>query len=263
MGSAKGGEDLPRAKRPGLRTIRILRIAEQARRRHARHPEGGPPGPLQIPMAPPASRDSPPRPHPDGERDPAPGERLARLERRLRLLLVHLTGPSVQARVEIDDLVQEVYLRALSSRSLPPETPGEAELWRFLTRIARNTVIDAARAIRAAKRSGATRLVHSDWSVAGPRASQILADTCGPASRAAVNELARRLETRFRSLSAEHRRVIGLRQFEGLSARESARRMGRSETAIHSLYRRALAAWQADDTILVDFRDESAPPERS
>jgi RNA polymerase sigma-70 factor (ECF subfamily) len=214
-------------------------------------------------MAPPASRDSPPRPHPDGERDPAPGERLARLERRLRLLLVHLTGPSVQARVEIDDLVQEVYLRALSSRSLPPETPGEAELWRFLTRIARNTVIDAARAIRAAKRSGATRLVHSDWSVAGPRASQILADTCGPASRAAVNELARRLETRFRSLSAEHRRVIGLRQFEGLSARESARRMGRSETAIHSLYRRALAAWQADDTILVDFRDESAPPERS
>jgi DNA-directed RNA polymerase specialized sigma24 family protein len=71
-------------------------------------------------MAPPASRDSRPRPHPDGERVPAPGERLARLERRLRLLLVHLTGSSVQAHVEIDDLVQEVYLRALSSCSLPP-----------------------------------------------------------------------------------------------------------------------------------------------
>ena len=36
--------------------------------------------------------------------------------------------------------------------------------------------------------------------------------------------------------------MIGLRQFEGLSARATAQRMGRSETAVHSLYRRALAA---------------------
>ena len=46
------------------------------------------------------------------------------------------------------------------------------------------------------------------------------------------------------ALSAEHRRVLGLRQFEGLSAEQAARRMGRSATAVHSLYRRALLAWE-------------------
>jgi len=39
--------------------------------------------------------------------------------------------------------------------------------------------------------------------------------------------------------------VIGLRQFEGLSAAAAGRRMGRSEAAVHSLYRRALLAWEA------------------
>jgi DNA-directed RNA polymerase specialized sigma24 family protein len=52
------------------------------------------------------------------------------------------------------------------------------------------------------------------------------------------------LEASFAELSGEHRRVLGLRQFAGLSARETGARMGRSESAIHSLYRRALEAWQ-------------------
>jgi len=188
------------------------------------------------------------------------GNRLSRLERRLRLLLVHLTGPALRARIEIDDLVQEVYIRALGATSLPPNEqsdPGDAELWRYLIRLARNTVIDAARAIRAAKRSGPVlRLAHSDWSQAGVRASQILAATWGPATRAAAHELEERLEARFEALSAEHQRVIGLRQLEGLSAREVAQRLGRTETAVHSLYRRALEAWQGPD-LFAESGDES------
>ncbi len=164
--------------------------------------------------------------------------------------MLHLTGPALRARVEIDDLVQEVYVRILGLASLPPldvEGAGDTGLWRLLTRLARNTVIDAARAIRAAKRSGNTaRLQHSAWSVAGLRASQILAVTWGPSTRALSNELKVHLESRFVALSAEHQRVIGLRQFEGLSALEAAKRMGRSESAVHSLYRRALSSWQGD-----------------
>lgn len=178
------------------------------------------------------------------------GERLSQHERRLRLLLLHLTGPALRARVEIDDLVQEVYVRILGLTSLPPldgEGTGDTGLWRLLTRLARNTVIDAARAIRATKRSRkTTRLQHSEWSIAGLRASQILAETWGPETRALSNELEAHLESRFVALSAEHQRVIGLRQFEGLSALEAGKRMGRSETAIHSLYRRALSSWQGD-----------------
>jgi len=72
--------------------------------------------------------------------------------------------------------------------------------------------------------------------------------TCCRKSICAANEIEERLEQRFRALPAEYQRVIGLRQFEGLSAREAAQRMGRSETAVHSLYRRALLAWQGDDS---------------
>jgi len=175
------------------------------------------------------------------------GVRLAAKQQRLRLLLCHLAGRAVRARIELDDLVQEVFLRAVSSEaSLPAPEPGDAALWRYLARLARNTVIDAARSIRAVKRSGNTvPLARSDWSRAGPTASQILAETAGPATRLIAGETSKRLLLRFQSLAPEHRRVIGLRQFEGLSARETAKRMGRSETAIHSLYRRALAAWES------------------
>jgi DNA-directed RNA polymerase specialized sigma24 family protein len=38
--------------------------------------------------------------------------------------------------------------------------------------------------------------------------------------------------------------VIGLRQLEGLTAAEAGLRLGRSEVAVHSLYRRALEAWE-------------------
>ena len=65
------------------------------------------------------------------------------------------------------------------------------------------------------------------------------------------------LERAFLELDPEHRRVIGARQFEGLSAAETARRMARSETAVHSLYRRALLAWEdATRRISARKRDE-------
>jgi len=165
-------------------------------------------------------------------------------------LLCHLAGRAVRTRIEIDDLVQEVFLRAVTSAdSLPAAEPGDAPLWRYLARLARNTVIDAARSIRALKRSGNTLpLARSDWSRAGPSASQILAETAGPYTRLVAGETSRLLQERFQALAPEHRRVIGLRQFEGLSARETATRMGRSETAVHSLYRRALAAWEETST---------------
>ncbi|MFT4542707.1 MAG: RNA polymerase sigma factor (sigma-70 family) [Planctomycetota bacterium] len=191
------------------------------------------------------------------------GVRLSRQERRLRLLLFHLTGRALRARIEIDDLLQEVYVRAIKAKSLPlpsHDDPSETALWRYLSQLARHAVIDAARAIRTAKRAGQTSpLHHSDWSAAGLRASQILANTWGPATRVAANEMEERLVARYSSLATEHQRVIGLRQFEGLSAREAAKRMGRSETAVHSLYRRALLAWQGDE-VIEDFSDESELP---
>jgi RNA polymerase sigma factor (sigma-70 family) len=170
-----------------------------------------------------------------------PGSRLASCDGRLHLLCTHLAGSAVRSRVEIEDLVQEVYLRALAK---PDGWPKDAnELFRYLSTIARHVVIDVVRASRAAKRDGREEaLDRSTWSRAGHTPAAV---TPGPRTRAAGNEHSRKMACAFLALSPEHRRVIGLRQFEGLSARETAARMGRGETAVHSLYRRALAVWEA------------------
>jgi RNA polymerase sigma-70 factor (ECF subfamily) len=177
---------------------------------------------------------------------PEAAERLTAQERRLRLLLAHLSGPAVRARVDGDDLLQETWLRALeSAERWPPHEPGDAALGRWLAHVARHVVIDAARALRALKRDGREeRLERSDWTRAGARGAQLLARSGGPPTRLSALEGERALLAAFERLAPEHRRVLGLRQFEGLSAREAARRMGRSEAALHSLYRRALAAWE-------------------
>ena len=169
-------------------------------------------------------------------------QRLWAFEPRLRLLFAHLAGRKLRERIEADDLVQETFLRALATANLPPE----GELWPFLVHLARHVAIDAARALRAQKRSCAEqRLARSDWSRAGPHESQVAAATRGPATRVAEAESLERLAAAYARLTPEHRRVIGLRQFEGLSAAEAGARMGRSEVAVHSLYRRALEAWES------------------
>lgn len=174
------------------------------------------------------------------------GQRLAGLQGPLRLLLLHLSGPAVRARVEVDDLLQEIWLRALARPAeLPGPSEGELELLRYLRRIARNTVIDVVRAARAAKRDGVeVRLARSTWS--RTQLAGIDPSDPGPGPRTHIEgaEAAERVTRAFESLSPSHRRVLGLRQFEGLSAREAATRMGTSEKAVHSLYRRALEAWE-------------------
>ncbi len=177
------------------------------------------------------------------------GARLAACAPRLRLLLAHLAGPALRARFEIEDLLQEVFVRALSdaARWQPPRAVGaalDAELHGHLALLARRVVLDTARALRAAKREGAAGALRLGSSADGAlAASALAARSAGPATAAARRELARDLVGAYEALAPDHRRVLGLRQFQGLAAAETARRMGRSEAAVHSLYRRALEAW--------------------
>jgi RNA polymerase sigma factor (sigma-70 family) len=177
-----------------------------------------------------------------------PGTRLSGRSGRLRLLVASLAGPAVRSRFELDDLVQEVFLRALAD---PARIPiHDAELDRHLSLLARHVVVDAARCLRAAKREGelgagslSAASTNSGSTGSAPFQSRLRARSPGPSTQAAQRELSSDLVAGFLRLAPEHRRVLGLRQFQGLSAAESARRMGRSEVAVHSLYRRALEAW--------------------
>lgn len=192
---------------------------------------------------------------PTAERDP--GARLSACAGRLRLFVLHLSGPALRARVDCDDLVQEVFLRALAHPEHLATLADERALFAHLATLARRTILDVVRAARTVKRSGREEpLARSDWSCTGLGSARIAADTPGPATRLQGSETADRLAAAFLVLSPEHRRVIGLRQFEGLSAAEAGRRMGRSETAVHSLYRRALEAWDEAATISRGSRGE-------
>ena len=175
------------------------------------------------------------------------GERIVAQGRWLRLLLMHLAGRQIRQSVELEDLVQEVYVRAIAHESkLPPEEPKDLPLRRFLAKLARGTVVDAVRAIRARKRGGgvrALRLSRSDWSKTGMLESLVAGVQPGPSTEVAQWDEQRRLLLAYEQLTPEHRRVLGLRQFEGLTAAETARRMARSEDAVNSLYRRALESW--------------------
>ncbi|MFO0980301.1 MAG: sigma-70 family RNA polymerase sigma factor [Planctomycetota bacterium] len=165
----------------------------------------------------------------------------------LHLLCFHLAGRRIRARFEVDDLVQDVCLRALGAAGAPAAEAGEQPLRRWLARIARQCVIDTARALRSKKRSAREeRLDRSASSAGGAAQRQLLERTMGPATRAAARDEVAHLLRRFERLPADYRRVLALRQFEGLTAAATARRMARSEAAIHSLYRRALQAWAGD-----------------
>lgn len=186
----------------------------------------------------------PDREHAD-ERE-ALAARLFALDRRLRLLLAHRLSPALAARFEPDDLAQEVWLRLLARPGkIPPSEEGEGALWAWVRTVARNTVIDAARALRAARRDGVVERLDRTAYTRHPGVEPPAAGP-GPATALVGAEAGERLLAAFRRLDPEHRRVIGLRRIEGLDARAAAARMGRSVSAVHSLYRRALAAWDRE-----------------
>lgn len=167
----------------------------------------------------------------------------ARHGARLRLFVRARMGRALARVAEPDDVLQETWLRAAGSISRF-EGDGPGALQRWLSTLALHVLADLARAARAKKRgTGRTvRLERSDWSGSGGGPP---AGTMGPATRAAAGERAELLERAYLSLSAPHRRVLRLRQFEQLPAREAAAVLGTTEGAVHALYRRALDAWGA------------------
>ena len=181
-----------------------------------------------------------------GTADPA--KRLSDQIGRVRWIALHCAGRALRRRLDVEDLVQETLLRAWTAREhWPAPELGDAGLARWLAFTVRRTTIDAARASRAKKRDGCEQpLELGDFSRSGVGERELAAKTAGPLTRAGAAEVRIELERAFERLSGEHRRVLALRQFEGLSAAEAGARIGKSEVAVHSLYRRALQAWERE-----------------
>jgi RNA polymerase sigma-70 factor (ECF subfamily) len=176
--------------------------------------------------------------------DAARAALLARHAEKLRCYVTYRLGRALARRVEVEDVVQETFLRAWRDAG-KAHFSGEGAFAGWLARIARNVIADVARAARGGSHDGPSRrLAREAWSSVG--GVDPADPAAGPVTHARLGELRGRLRTAFEALSPRHQRVIVLRQFEQRSAREAAQHLGCDHIAVHALFRRALAAWASE-----------------
>jgi len=156
---------------------------------------------------------------------------------RLRAFASRRLSPPLRARLDTEDLLQEVYLD-VARRSPPGDRPGLP----WMARILRSKIADAWRLHHAAARD----LDRERAPGAGtPSACEKLGsgaavDTTTPSRIASAREAEGRVRAALASLAPDHRRVLELRFLEGRDLREVSASMERSVPAVQMLQVRAL-----------------------
>jgi len=151
-------------------------------------------------------------------------ELLERFRPRLTHQVRARMGARVRSSVEVDDIVQETFLKAIQNLD-KLQWQGEEAFASWLGCIAEHLIWKAVQ--------GGARIPL--------RLDREPADTGTSASRAAMREeRLRKLERSLEGLSADHREVIVLARIERLPIEEIARRMSRSPNAVKKLLARAL-----------------------
>jgi len=179
-------------------------------------------------------------------------ERFTQRYRQWLALLARLQmNGRLQEKFDPSDLVQQTLLEAC--RDLPKfEGTTEAELRTWLRQILAHVLAHEIRRYGGTGKRDADLEIslNQDLARSSMRLNEILADTgSSPSERAVHNEQELRLAEVLARLPDEHREVIILRNLEGLSHEEVARRMGRSVGAVRMLWMRALASLRAAMTV--------------
>ncbi len=154
---------------------------------------------------------------------------IERYQGRVGRYLGSKLGERLQRHVDVDDLVQDVFLRALRSlQDFHWQNEKAFEGWLF--RIAEHVVLYAAQKHRRPETSVPDDLV---------------TDEPSPTKRMQRDERFDRLENAVRSLPPEYREVILLAKIERLKIREIAASTGRTEDAVKQLLARGLRKLKA------------------
>ncbi|HJL00207.1 MAG TPA: sigma-70 family RNA polymerase sigma factor [Polyangiaceae bacterium LLY-WYZ-15_(1-7)] len=153
-------------------------------------------------------------------------------------------GGRLDAKVDTSDVVQQSLLAAIERfAQFRGESPAEWQQW--LVAIVRNEARNLLRYWHQDKRNVATEkaiagsMVEAAAPTEGERPRLPAAQATPSHLVATRREAARLLEVMAR-LPAEHREVLRLRHFEGLSHGEIAARLGKSPAATRQLWVRAL-----------------------
>jgi len=165
---------------------------------------------------------------------------------RLRQYVVRHLTPELKEWLDPQDVTQDVFVEAFRRRGDFPVRDAE-EAVRWLLTIARNRLISLVRQHRALKRaapSGRVRLGLGDSLVTMLEDLGVYRRT--PSRSAAAREFFTAVDDALARIPSAYAEVIRLRHVEGLSQKEAAARMGRTEKAVEALCTRGLAALRVE-----------------
>jgi len=161
----------------------------------------------------------------DGQ-DEARGALLERLRPRIVLWAATRMSPALRAKVEPDDVAQEVLLAV--HRSLDGfDSRNQPAFFGWLFKVAENRIRDLVDHFGAKKRQTPDPVSFSQTS---------------PSMAARRQEQVERIAQAVEALPPDYREVIRLRRFQELECRQVAELMDRSENAVRVLYCRAVKA---------------------
>jgi RNA polymerase sigma-70 factor (subfamily 1) len=156
--------------------------------------------------------------------------------RRRLIVLVHFKlSPQSRERSEVEDVVQEVCLRAFRDVGrFTYRTPGSFLSW--LSAIADHVIADRVRYRNRECRAGEEVPFRSQSNPLGPEP----ADSRTPSRLLGQQEAVDRLLARLSRLPEDYRQAILLARIEGLSTAQVAERMGKSREQVALLVYRAV-----------------------
>ena len=156
-------------------------------------------------------------------------------QKRLAVLVHFKLSPSARAFSEVDDVVQEVLLRAFRDLDrFQYRSPGSFLRW--LSSIADHVIVDRVRYRNRERRAGEDVPFRSASNPDGPEPR----DSRTPSRLFAQQEAVERLLDRLGALPEDYRQAILMSKIEGLSTAEMAERMGKSREAVALLVFRAV-----------------------
>lgn len=176
-------------------------------------------------------------------------EELAQFVQSKRLQLVayiqHSIGPALRAKLEPEDILQEVIVSAMESPDAF-DVPGR-DPFKLLCQMAEQRIIDAHRHHVAAKKRSANREVSLDASIGngnGGFVNLLIASMTSPSKAFSRGQKELRLQDAIGDLSEEQRELLRLRYVEGLPTKDVADRLGKSDGAVRVLLTRTLSKLQ-------------------
>lgn len=168
-------------------------------------------------------------------------ESLERYRDYLKLLTRLQLPPRLRSKVDPSDVVQETLLKAYQNLE-QFRGRGDAELAAWLRRILANSLVDAARQFRGAKRDvGRERSLEASIEQSSARLDTLLnPEQSSPSGRAIRQEEMLDVAAALAQLPEDQRSVVELHHLQGCSVAQVAECLGRTERAVAGLLRRGL-----------------------